>query len=417
MRNSAIHLVGWCLVLLLAAPAQGHFQLNVNIRVIHIEHLSDGIRVFLRLPTPYVLAQRTGQARTDGTVAPAPFTTNDIVDGQLMHYIDYTQLEDAPGLLGEMVANGHQIISDGNVLTGTVEQVRVHTADDQPPFATLDEARDAFRLVQSQPGADKTFVGDTVTDVVIHYPSPATIYRYTLSSSLVPGLANQDQTANLLLDHFPGGTQIFRASGLLDNPIEVSRSAIAAGLTFVKEGIAHILAGLDHVLFVICLAIGAAALNGLLWRITGFTIGHTVTLSAGFFGLVPDAAWFVPAIELGIALSIIYAAVIALVGRKERSAFLVTSAIGLLHGLGFSFVLQEILQVDSPNLWQSLLAFNIGVEIGQVAIILLVWPVLYLLFRMSAQVGRTIRWVIALPCIAIAALWSGERAFLLWQNL
>ncbi len=79
---------------------------------------------------------------------------------------------------------------------------------------------------------------------------------------------------------------------------------MAAFGTFVREGIRHIFEGLDHVLFVLCLAVGAHAFAVLLWCVTGF--------------------------------------------------------IGLIHGLGFSFVLQNILKVSSPNIWQSLLAFNIG---------------------------------------------------------
>ena len=395
----------------------GHFQLNVNIRIAHIEHLNDGIRVYLRLPTPYALAQRVGEERADGTVAPAPYTTNKLVDGQLMHYIDFDALaSDALGL-GRLIADGHQLVADGNELTGKIEKVRLYTNNEQPTFATLEEARQAFESPDSVPTSAEVFVGDTVTDVMIHYPSSDTIPEYEFSSSLNPALENQDETANLILDHFPGGTQIFRASGLLEEPIEVKRSAFAAGITFVKEGIQHILEGYDHVLFVICLTIGATTLTSLLWRVTGFTIGHTVTLSAGFFGWVPNGPWFVPAIELGIALSIIYAAVIAIAGREDKTTFVVTCLIGLLHGLGFSFVLHEILQINSPNLWQSLLAFNVGVEIGQVVIVLLIWPLLFWLSRISQFAGNTVRWVVALPCIAIAALWSGERAVLLWQTV
>ena len=96
----------------------------------------------------------------------------------------------------------------------------------------------------------------------------------------------------------------------------------------------------------------------LVYRVSGFTIGHTITLVGGFFGYAPSGAWFIPAVELGIALSIIYAAITAVTNRGEISSFLITTCIGLLHGLGFSFVLHEILKVDSPNLWVSLISFN-----------------------------------------------------------
>ena len=90
--------------------------------------------------------------------------------------------------------------------------------------------------------------------------------------------------------------------------------------------------------------------------------------------------------------------------------FVVTSVIGLLHGLGFSFVLHKILQVDSPNIWQSLLAFNVGVEIGQLLIILAVWPAFRLIAKASGRAWFAGRVGISAVCIAVAALWTWQRA-------
>ncbi len=147
---------------------------------------------------------------------------------------------------------------------------------------------------------------------------------------------------------------------------------------------------------------------------TGFTIGHSVTLALGFFGYVPTGAWFVPAVETGIALSIIYAAYIAIrptagKGAGQARIFLVTMSIGFLHGLGFSFVLQEILQVTSPNIWQSLLAFNVGVELGQLLIVLAIWPVFHLLDWTRPTAGRLARAGVAAACMALAVFWTTER--------
>ena len=189
---------------------------------------------------------------------------------------------------------------------------------------------------------------------------------------------------------------------------------VDAFASFVWEGIRHILEGLDHVLFVICLVISATTLSALLWRVTGFTVGHSVTLTLGFFGFVPSAAWFVPAVEAGIALSIIYAALLALcpqfagAGGNAR-VVVITAFIGLLHGLGFSFVLQKILQVDAPNIWQSLLAFNLGVEAGQIAIVLVVWPLLVIMRSLSQGTWRVARLTLAGGCAAMACVWTVER--------
>ena len=195
-----------------------------------------------------------------------------------------------------------------------------------------------------------------------------------------------------------------------------------AAITFVKEGIRHILEGLDHVLFVICLALGAVKIGSLMWRATGFTIGHSMTLSLGFFGFVPTGKCFIPAIETGIAISIIFAALVAVRQRQgheppEHIMFAITTAIGTLHGLGFSFVLHKILQIDSPNIWQSLLSFNVGVEVGQVLIIIVCWPLFRLISRLNENMWKIASWSVATPCIAVAAYWTIQRSMLVVQSL
>jgi hypothetical protein len=400
-----------------AAPVEAHFRLNVNIRILHIEHLDDGLRVYLRLPAPYVLAPLIGEEKADGTVEPAPYTTNRVVEGQLQHYLDPAALAADPEGLGRLIADGHTITHDGRPLAAEIEAVRVYPALEQPPFATLEEAKRAMEGAPVRLEPDGTFVGDSVADVVLRYRADGPVYAFALASALDPGLPEQDRTANLIIDHFAGEPLIFRETGLLIEPIEISRSPLKAALGFVREGIFHILEGTDHVLFVLCLTIGASGLTALLWRVTGFTVGHTVTLILGFFGFVPQGAWFIPAVETGIALSIVYAGAIALLNRQGAGTIAVTTALGLLHGLGFSFVLHEILNLDSPNLWQSLLAFNVGVEVGQAAIVLVVWPVFWGLGRLGKTVALARRWVVALPCMAIAALWTVKRAIQVYLAL
>ena len=220
--------------------------------------------------------------------------------------------------------------------------------------------------------------------------------------------------------------QVFRERGLLQEPVVITRSVYDAVITFTKEGVKHILEGLDHVLFVICLVLGAMHLRPLLWHVTGFTIGHSVTLSLGFFGFVPSAAWFVPAVETGIALSIIYVAVVAILPdikpgfqqeKNEWTVVGVTGLIGLLHGLGFSFVLQNILQVTSPNIWQSLLAFNLGVEIGQLLIVLAASLVFYVISLLGARAAKINRYFVAGVCVAISLFWVIERSSSVLANI
>jgi len=405
--------------LLLASTAKAHFNLNLNVRIIHVEHQSDGMNIYLRLPMPYLVAHLLGEKGTDGLPAPAPYTYNRMEGDKLVHYVDIGQLKQSPDVLAALARDGLILTIDGNRVSTVVKRIIVYPNGTQPDFATLEDAQKAFRGAQSFTPFEKgVYVGDTTIDILLRYDSTESIDRYTLSSNLNPGLPDQDQTANLVLDYLPGSVQVFRVRGLLQEPVVVTHSLIDAMMTFIGEGIKHIIEGLDHVLFVVCLVLGAMHLRPLLWRVTGFTIGHSITLSLGFFGFVPSANWFVPAVETGIALSIIYVAVVAVLPdvlpsfqskKSEWTVVGITGLIGLLHGLGFSFVLQNILQVTSPNIWQSLLAFNLGVEIGQLIIVLVTLLLFYLIGRVGIRATRISRDLIAGSCAAISLWWVVER--------
>ena len=321
----------------------------------------------------------------------------------------------APEGLAAILAGGLILKAGGETLRADIGRVRAWPARRQAPFALLEEAEAALAGPVYEDGFEVTYVGDTVVDAELLYPTRGRLTAYTLASTLDPGLPGQDETANLILDHAVSPPLIFRVRGLMTQPVEVSHSALKAARTFGWEGVRHILEGLDHVLFVVCLVLGAAGLGALAWRVTGFTVGHSVTLTLGFFGHVPQGAWFIPLVETGIALSIVYAAVVALTGAGHRATTLVTALLGLLHGLGFSFVLMEILNLEAPNLWQSLLAFNVGVEIGQLLIVLGLWPVLVLIARRWPGRVTAVRWTVALPCILVATLWAGERTVQLFR--
>ncbi|HIO96698.1 MAG TPA: HupE/UreJ family protein, partial [Leucothrix sp.] len=136
---------------------------------------------------------------------------------------------------------------------------------------------------------------------------------------------------------------------------------------YLQVGFVHIVPkGLDHVLFVIGLFLLSTQLRPLLIQITSFTLAHSVTLALGIYGVVTVS----PAIvEPLIAASIIYVAVENIYADKlSRWRPLIIFLFGLLHGLGFASVLKEI-GLASDNFVTGLIAFNIGVELGQLAVI------------------------------------------------
>lgn len=403
----------------LAGVAFGHFKLNLNVRIFHVVHTDDGLDIFLRTPMAYLVAGLVGPEDANGLPAPAPYTTNRLEDGTPMHLVDAAMLRSNPRGLGQLAADTIRIETENGPIDAQVTAVRAHPIGQEPGFATRAEAEATLAAGSVFPAAAETYVGDTVVDVHLRLFAGGTVGGYRLSMSSDPGLPDQEDTANLILDYSGGETRTYRATGLLNTPIEVSGSAVAAASTFVVEGIRHILEGLDHVLFVLCMIIGAGTLRGLLGRVTGFTIGHTATLILGFFGFAPQGAWFIPAVETAIAISIIFAATDAVWRAqphgeaRDRYGVLITTAIGLLHGFGFSFMLHNILQVDAPNVWQSLLAFNVGVEIGQLLIVAAVWPLVLFLRARPAPTWRLASGCVAAIASLVAGVWAFERVGML----
>jgi hypothetical protein len=154
-----------------------------------------------------------------------------------------------------------------------------------------------------------------------------------------------------------------------------------AALHFVGLGFSHILDGIDHLLFLVCLVIPFRRWGPLVLIVTSFTVAHSVTLIASAFGLGPDALWFPPLVETLIALSVLWMALENVVAPHLRRRWAVAFAFGLVHGFGFSFALRETLQFAGSHLLTSLLSFNVGVELGQLAVLVILVPALDLLFR------------------------------------
>ncbi len=154
---------------------------------------------------------------------------------------------------------------------------------------------------------------------------------------------------------------------------------------YLRLGIEHILGGLDHLCFVLALILLVPRPRRLFWTLTGFTLGHSITLALATLGVLRlPSIWT----EAAIAASILIAA-LELTHKKtsllRRFSMLGASAFGLLHGLGFAGVLSEI-GLPAGEIPLSLVAFNLGVEAGQILFVLGVWIPL-----------RGLRWVLPEP--------------------
>ncbi|MEP6493544.1 MAG: HupE/UreJ family protein [bacterium] len=189
------------------------------------------------------------------------------------------------------------------------------------------------------------------------------------------------RTSTVLRFSPPGGSEhAFQYSG---DPglVRLDPRWYQAARQFVKLGFEHILDGIDHLLFLFCLVIPFRKLRPLIGVVTAFTVAHSITLIASAAGIAPAGLWFPPLIEVLIALSIVYMALENIVGPKLERRWMLAFGFGLVHGFGFSFALRESLQFAGSHLLTSLLAFNVGVELGQIAVLCVAIPALALVFK------------------------------------
>ncbi len=251
---------------------------------------------------------------------------------------------------------------------------------DLPSDRSFSSYQSAVKNIKS-PALDDSidlYWGQGVLDVLVSYPIESEASQFSFVSSLD---RLGEETNTVLRFVMPNNSE--RVFNYFGNPgkVDLDPSFFNAFYKFIVLGFEHILDGLDHLLFLFCLVIPLRKFRSLIPVITAFTVAHSITLISTLFGIVPNVIWFAPLIEMLIALSIVYMACENILGVSLKNRWLVTFGFGLIHGFGFSFVLADTMQFAGTHLVSSLLAFNIGVELGQLFVLAITLPVLLLFFK------------------------------------
>ena len=329
---------------------------------------------------------------------PAPFSYldlqigNDVIDGSLViHVIDAAHelgMTPAERLLDPGVAAANR-----DRITAFITQRLVLRAD-----APLSFEWGAIDTVPDRQGIRLSFR--------IRTPRPGTLGMHAL-------LFPYDSLHQTFVNVYEDGQlrQQFVLSG--DNADRTyytgtTRGALAVVKTFVPAGIHHILIGPDHILFLIGLLLLGGGWKALLKIVTAFTIGHSITLSLAALDMVTPSP---TVIEPAIALSIVFVGADNLVrggGRDVRA--LIALTFGLVHGFGFANVLREF-GLPREALGWSLFSFNVGVEIGQLFIVLVVATALALVRRRSEIAGMRVASAGSLVVVAAGTYWFVQRVF------
>ncbi len=321
----------------------------------------------------------------------------------------YLDLSRATPLLSEAVrlwvAGYLTLYEDGAALAAPrIESVRVSLPSDR----SFDEWNDAWSHLHAAPLTNETELPwqQAILDLSLEYRIASDGARF----SIRPALAHLGVRTTTVLHFLPphSGERVFTYRG---DPgvVPLDPRWHQAALRFVREGFFHILGGIDHLLFILCLVIPIRRLRPLIAVVTAFTVAHSITLIAAALGFAPSALWFPPLIEVLIAASIVYMAIENIVAPQLQRRWVIAFGFGLIHGFGFSFALRETLQFAGRHLATSLVAFNIGVELGQIAVLAVAVPTLAFVFHRLVNERRGV--IVLSAFVAHTAWhWCTERA-------
>src|SRR5436309_2995519 len=255
-------------------------------------------------------------------------------------------------------------------------------------FETYEQA--ASHVAEPLERGTSIYIDQGYVDARISYPIGSPGSEFAVRTTAGPELGD---ALKLALRYMPLGedSRAMVVTGR-SGTVALNPTWMRAAGGFTGLGIAHILTGYDHLLFLLCLVIPLRGWRQILSVITVFTVAHSFTLLGSAFNLAPSGKWFPPFVETAIAASIVYMALENIMGVDLERRVLITGLFGLVHGFGFSYGLQENFQFAGTHLLVSLFAFNIGIELGQIMVLAAMLPALAVVQRyvLPGRVGMII---------------------------
>ena len=300
------------------------------------------------------------------------------VPRRAQEYVDLTRIEPALRDTAQVFLLDNLNIYEGDTLLANSNIVAVQfSLESDRSFENYDTAL-AHITGPPLPTDTSIFWEQGILDVLVEYPIQSDRSYFSIDAQF-ERLALTVITAVRFMP--PGGIErVYELEGNAGLVRLDPRWHQAVG-RFVVMGFEHILEGIDHLLFLLLLIVPFRRLRTLIPIVTAFTVAHSITLIASAYKLSPQALWFPPLIETLIAMTIVYMALENVVKPNAAARWVITFAFGLVHGFGFSFVLEHTLQFAGSHLLTSLLAFNVGVELGQLLVLVIVVPLLNYMFK------------------------------------
>ncbi len=247
----------------------------------------------------------------------------------------------------------------------------------------------------------------------LRFPSAAEVKRVQLSSTLFLSVTKNHHAAMVV--SWGPAQKLFSQFG----PFELDLTAKSVNLTFwstagefVLWGMYHIFIGYDHIAFLLALLLVARKLGEMLRVVTSFTVAHSLTLLLSALDVIRIPTQVTESL---IAASIAYVAAENYFITQGRHRWMLTFGFGLVHGLGFASVLRDRLR-DLQSIAVPVVSFNVGVELGQITILLVALPVMMLIRKApdNEKVERRQWWLVragSLPILLLGLFWLVDRVF------
>ena len=253
------------------------------------------------------------------------------------------------------------------------------------------------RLVALEPGRSSD--GRTVVDATLVFRSERPLHDVAVRCAPLTELGADHTTLARIEAHGQIREFVFRRGAVY----RAQPGALATALQYLQLGVGHIIVGYDHIAFLLALLLSGASIAAVVKIVTAFTAAHSLTLALAVLDVVRLDPRLV---EAGIALSIVYVAAENLFTARRAGRWLVSFLFGLVHGFGFAEALQE-LALPPAALATSLVAFNLGVELAQVAIVAAAVPLLAALTHTRLHVPLTR--LASIILLSIGLVWLYQR--------
>jgi hypothetical protein len=304
-------------------------------------------------------------------------------------------------------------LEDSRLLTLAASSSRISLPSD-PSFGSYASALALLRGPRL-PATEYVFWNQGYFDAHLEYAIESPDSVFSLDFRVAPGLRDRLKLDLRFLT--ADGRERAYELGTAEGPVVLDPRWYQAAATFVASGFQHVLLGPDHLLFLVCLILPFRRLDGyLVGVVTAFAVGHSITLIAAAYGLTPAGPWFAPLVEVLIAVSILFMAIENVLLRPRLQRRWATSGLfGLVHGFGFAAMLQSQLQFAGSSLLVSLLAFNVGIEGGQLLVLTTVLPAVTLLRRWVPDSERAVAILVGLFAGHTALHWLTDRMQVLWK--